>query len=212
MFTNPLLTPFIAQPPDPEILALIPTLPTFVNTTPVPLNQVGATFDARTQNQASTRLRGLDFFLGRSFELGAGAFDLGLNGSYLFEFTNQQVANVPGVDVVDTIFNPVAFRARGSVAWRSDRLSLAAFVNYTDSYRDNQIPTDQVGVSSWTTLDLSASYDFGDLKLRASVNNVFDGAPPTIIDRVPSYGNPGYDTENANPLGRLVVLELVKSW
>lgn len=91
-------------------------------------------------------------------------------------------------------------------------------MNYVDDYVDNQLP-ELRRISSWTTMDLSAAYEFWNtsgwlrgLTLRSNIINVADKAPPRVIDRGGAYGNVGYDTENANALGRFVSLQISKAW
>jgi outer membrane receptor protein involved in Fe transport len=207
------------MPPDPGIMATIPTVEFLDNPFGYALSDVQATFDGRTRNQARTKMKGVDFTVATTFDLGAGTLDAGVNGSYIIEFVNQQIAGTPAVDVVDTLFNPADLRLRGSLGWSDERLSVSTFVNYIDSYRDNQVLTDVQKIGSWTTFDVSFGYRFEStspildgLSLRATVNNLFDQDPPAIDHVQASYGNAGYDYENADPLGRLVVLELVKAW
>lgn len=219
-FFQPLLLPLISMPPDPVILAALATVPAsnFSNLAGMPLSAAEATFDGRVRNQASTDLSGIDLNVSRRFGFASGDLTVGFNTSYLLQFENQQVSTVPAVDILNTIYNPVALRVRGNVGWTSGGLSLSAFLNYVDEYEDNQTAI-SVDVSSWTTVDLSAAYSFGEssawldgLTLRFNAINAFDEDPPLIIDRTPSFGNPGYDTENANPLGRIVSFQVIKRW
>lgn len=219
LYSNPLLLPLVAMPPDPEIMAILPTLAFFNSPFGYALSDVQATFDGRIRNQARTKMKGIDFTVATVLDLGGGKLDAGVNGSYIIEFVNQQIADAPAVDIVDTIFNPADLRLRANLGWSDEQFSVSTFVNYIDSYRDNQVVTDVQKIGSWTTFDVSLGYRFKStspildgLSLRATVNNVFDEDPPAIDYVQASYGNAGYDYENADPVGRLVVLELVKSW
>lgn len=219
VFTDPSLLPLLSRPPDPWQLALLDEVANFFNLTPGDLSTVEAFFDGRTRNQASTRMRGIDLNIGKDFDTRLGAFSAGLNLSKLLSHDIREVAALPPVDILDTIYNPLDLRARASLVWTKGNWSASAFVNYTDDYVDNQLPETPSGVPSWTTVDLGLGYAFGGeipwlrgLSLQFNALNAFDRDPPRIIDLLSSYGSPGYDTENANPFGRIVSLEVRKSW
>src|SRR3546814_15596699 len=96
--------------------------------------------------------------------------------------------------------------------WSSDVCSSDL---YTDDYIDNQLPETPQRIPSWTTVDLGLPYAFSGetpwlrgLSLQFNALNAFDRDPPRIFDTLASYGNPGYDPENASPIGRLVSIEV----
>ena len=216
LFQDPLLLPLISRPPDPELVALVPFL-TFTPLTPIPLSQMQASFDGRTRNQARTRMRGLDLVVSKAFTFRSGTLTASMNASYILDLVYQQVAGVPGISVVDTIFNPNDLKLRAQLAWSDGNLSISGAVNHIDSYTDNQLATAIVQVPSMTTIDLSASYRFtsgllNGLTLRAAVTNLLNEYPPFIIDRRSSFGNPGYDTQNHSPLGRILSFEIIQRW
>lgn len=219
-WTDPLLRPLLSMPADPVILAQIAALPMYTNLTTSPLSAVAATFDARIRNQASAELNGVDATISRLFETGAGDFDIGLSASYLLAFEVSQTLDAPSIDIAGLIYNPPNLRGRAHLTWSGGPWSISTFVNYTDDYTDNQVATAPASVDSWTTVDAGVSYRFSDtgtlldgLVLRANASNIFDEDPPAIIDRgSTAFGDPGYDTENANPFGRIVALEIVKTW
>src|SRR3546814_24252 len=121
--------------------------------------------------------------------------------------------------ILDTIYNPLDLRARASLTWTKGNWSASGFVNYTDDYIDNQLPETPQRIPSWTTVDLGLAYAFSGetpwlrgLSLQFNALNAFDRDPPRIFDTLASYGNPGYDTEHASPIGRLVSIEVRKTW
>jgi iron complex outermembrane receptor protein len=93
----------------------------------------------------------------------------------------------------------------------------SGFVNYLDGYRNTAVmPVERV--SSWTTVDLQVGYDLpvprGPLhgtRLALSVTNLFDRDPP-YVNNPTSFSAIGYDSDNANPIGRLVAFQVIKSW
>ena len=182
---------------------------------------VGVILDRRLQNLAETEVEGFDVALNYSRDTGYGSFNVGATASLLTEFDQRATASAETDDVLDTIFNPNNFRLRGTAGWSNGDLELDAFVNFTSGYDDNQLGDDQiVAVGSWTTVDVSASYDLGglfdakalnDTTVRLSVQNVLNQDPPFIsVDG--GQGQFAFDPTQASPLGRFVAFEIRKVW
>src|SRR5690606_32810878 len=107
-------------------------------------------------------------------------------------------------------------RARGGVTWSRDGASLAAFVNHIGHLRDPRGAT-ILEIDAMTTVDLAARYLFSggsglldDIGVALSVHNVFDTSPSLIRSTLP-FEAP-YDSTNHNAFGRVVSLEVSKSW
>lgn len=223
-FTDPTFAAIISQPADQEIIDSIAALPPtfFFNLTASNLSDTEATIDSRTRNLSVTNVNGLDFNISYSQDTDIGNLNFGLNGNYLFKLENQLIETSDPVDIVDTVFNPVGLRLRGNVGWSSDNgLQANAFFNYVDSYADDQV--DPAGeIDSWTTVDLTVSYDTSQLRDKAafldgllfsvSVQNLLDQDPPEVMDITSSNVAAGFDPENANALGRFISLQLTKRW
>jgi outer membrane receptor protein involved in Fe transport len=70
----------------------------------------------------------------------------------------------------------------------------------------------QVPITSWTTVDLSASYRFNTLNgtsILLAATNVMNKAPPYVDDPITALH---YDGANANALGRVISLQVVAKW
>ncbi len=179
--------------------------------------------DLRLQNLALADTSGLDFDLNYGVDLSeVGLFNVGLNASYLFKQEKAIFATSPVFDVLDTVFNPVDFRLRGSTSWSREGFRVGVFVNYTDGYVDDRDLTGMgdVPIDSWTTVDLNLSYDteertgnswLDNTKLSISVLNLFDQDPPSI-DSSSFFSENGFDPTNGDPLGRFISFQLTKSW
>ena len=223
---DPLLAARFATPADPAVLDAIKAIIArdpgqFLNLTGGSLDSAVASADLRLMNTAGTNVSGVDLIVSQTVDTTVGQFRTKLNSNYLLKFEEQVARNVAPIDVVDTVFYPVDLRLTTSLGWSRNAWSVAGFINYVDSYRDNQLPSDVLRVASWTTIDASLAYtaapgrgwgNGGGLSVRLNALNVLDRPPPTIFDRSASYANPGYDTENGHPLGRYVSLELSRSW
>lgn len=181
---------------------------------------VAVIVDQRRRNLSVTNTSGLDLSTRYEFDAGGNNFSLGLAGTYVLELEQQVTSSSPEVDFVDTYSNPTHWRARGSFGWRRGGLSTNLFVNHTDSYMDNRVATIQREVDAFTTVDLRVAYDFSarfksgvlsGFTIAAGAQNVLDEDPPrtAIISRATDIG---FDPANASPLGRLISIELVKSW
>jgi len=192
---SPFVAPFGDDPLDAEIINFVPVV----------------------RNLAFTAVSGIDFNFDYTYELEIGTFILGLDGSYLEDFDRQAAASTPVIDQVDTLFNPLDLRLRGRAGFTRDRFAVNVFVNYTDRYHVDNIPGSAT-IDSWTTVDLSLSYDtrenpgnsfLDNTVLRLSVLNAFDEDPPSTID-TPSFAIFGFDPTNASPLNRFIAIEVTK--
>jgi outer membrane receptor protein involved in Fe transport len=193
---------------------LVSTIPNF---TP---DMIDVIVDARRRNLSVIRAEGLDLSTSYDFKIGASSLSLGLGGTYILNQEQQVTATSPAVDMVDTIYNPPEYRARASVSWRLEGWGANLFANHTDSYIDNRFTT-RPTVDAYTTLDLRLAYDFSNrfrsgalsgLTIALSAQNVLDEDPPKVGIFVPNSAESGFDSTNADPLGRLISLEISKTW
>ncbi len=175
--------------------------------------------DGRRRNLSVVRSEGLDLALQYDFRAGGNQFFLGVNGTYVLNQEQQVTPLATEIDTVDTIYNPPHWRARGFLGWSRQGWSTNLFVNHTDSYVDNRqlVPA---SVDSYTTLDVRIAYDFSaqfnsgalnGLVIALSAQNALDEDPPSTVV-LPNGFDPGYDGTNADPLGRLIGLEITKAW
>ena len=185
-------------------------------------NDVGAIVDLRRQNIALTETSGLDVSASYAFDTEAGDFLVSTNVSKLFEIEQAVISTLPSVDIVDTIFNPASLRARSSVGWSNNGLSIVAAVNHTCGY-DNNTVDPVVGVESWTTADFQISYRTSDgsqdsllsnVKLSLNILNAFNEDPPFVQSPLldARLASVGYDAANADPRGRFVSFEISKEF
>ena len=171
------------------------------------------------RNLARTLVQGVDFDFSYTFDSDIGIISLGLDGTYLRNFQQQGAITTPLVEQVDTLFNPVDLRLRGRAGFVRDGLSANLFMNYSGGYREDS-SIDALNINSWTTFDVTLSYNtrdrFDDSLLnnttfRFSALNIFDENPP-VVTSDPNFFVFGYDPTNASPLNRFVSLEIVKEF
>jgi iron complex outermembrane recepter protein len=177
---------------------------------------IGAIFDSEDMNLSSVKTRGLDFGLGYKRTILGTGIDTGIDGGYIFAFDNQFSSTAPVVSVLNTPYNPINLRLRARALATRGPLSGGVYINFTNDYSDsNVIPYGHV--SSWTTADAVASYEFDSsggpfhgAAVTLSVINLTNRAPPYVSN--PSGYPITYDGVNANALGRYISLRLQKRW
>lgn len=180
---------------------------------------IGAYFDGRYQNVATSEVRGIDMQLAYPVRIGANRLDLQLWGAYLIDYSIRNSVTTPAQELLNTAFHPVDLKLRAAAGWSRERWSAAAYVNYVDDYKDPGSFYSSAGrIASWTTIDLQVGYEWQDayagswldgLRLSLSVLNLLDKDPPAV-DAAPFQL--GYDAENADPLGRFLSLSVRKLW
>ncbi len=212
-----LFAPIITRSPDENVVQEILDSEFFLPSFGVPpASDVEAIVDARDRNLSSSDINGLDFLLNYNTETDIGEFIITLNGNYVFSFDEAVTETAPVFDVIDTLGNPLDLRIRGGGTWSNNGLNLSMFVNHAGSYDDNG-SSPQRRIGSFTTVDLNLQYDFASLSdspllngvsANVSVQNLFDQDPPFV-------NNPlgvGFDPANANPIGRMIGIEISKRW
>jgi outer membrane receptor protein involved in Fe transport len=150
-----------------------------------------------------------------------GRINVALGGTYLLEFLSKVFPDSQSVGLVGKLNYPVRLRLKDN--WDGTEAGFGAnvLVNVTDKYENNTV-TPVAPIPSWTTVDALVSYTFdqqrvghtilGGVELALSVQNLFD-RPPPYIPRSSNFIVPiGYDSTNANPLGRFVSLNFRKSF
>lgn len=174
-----------------------------------------AIIDFRVRNVAYTQVRSVDLRLDRRLTLSRGALTLGFDGTYSIDNEQAVTENAPVVDMLDKFNGPLSLRLRGRAGWQQGPVDAQLVVNYAPSYDQPFGNTDGTtrAIGSWTTVNLTAGYRFDEtsgftegLEARLAVVNLFDKDPP--------YANNlfGYDGINADPYGRLMSIQLRKSW
>jgi outer membrane receptor protein involved in Fe transport len=176
-------------------------------------------FDQRLRNLSLSRQDGFDILISDAFDIANSRFDFGVQMTRILDYQQQNSVNTPAITAVDTLEQPTDLRGRLFAGLSRGGAQGVLSVNYVDDY-DNPAPPSGISseVESWTTVDLNFSFEFGasghlldGARMSLSVQNLMDEDPP-FAERSSAGENLGYDSANANPLGRLVVLGLTKKW
>lgn len=171
--------------------------------------------DGRKVNIGQLRTQGLEGVLNYTLDTdSAGRFNLGVSGTYNINFKRTTLPNAAPVDVLDTINNPLEFRARGSIGWEKDRFNINAFINHSAGYLNNSVTPVQ-HVEAYTTIDLSLRYRIEDslgfglknVTFSLDVQNLFDRDPPMVLN-----GTLAFDPQVASILGRFATIGVRANW
>jgi len=190
----------------------------FLSGSGVPCLQAGAQaiVDLRIQNMQSISTRGLDFNTSYTQAWAPGVLKLSLDGTWLFRFTQQQQPGAVLQQLLNTQNNPINLKMRGASSWQQGRWGATLGVNFQNHYTDTASEPNRP-ISSYITFDSQvrcelAPFSDGYLantRLELNAINVFNKSPPFLNNAVARLG---YDQENADPFGRLVSLQVRKTW
>lgn len=207
----------IEDNPSAETIQSFYSSPIFVNPLGIAPDTIVAVVDAQLQNLSVVKQSGLDADLSYAFDAFGGRAELGASGAYIFNIDQALTPEAPARNVVDILGNPVDLRIRGRANWSDERWTLSLFANYLDSYTNLTNPEPEK-VGSWTTFDAQLGYRFpqrsgplSGLRLAIGATNLFDADPPYAAYNLGLLVT-GYDPDNASPLGRVVSLQVSKTW
>jgi iron complex outermembrane receptor protein len=188
-------------------------------------------YSYQQQNALNLKADGIDADLNYVHGLGVGDFSADLAGTVKLKMMQQfgsggEWFNILNSSGFNTTFPSNKLAARLNLGYRIHGASINIIGNYSGSYynwngaapfplkRDalfSPIGGGQ-GVKAYTTTDVHAAYDFGTsgplsgTEIDLTALNVFNKDPPFFNTAI------GYDTFNANPIGRLVTLGVTKKW
>jgi outer membrane receptor protein involved in Fe transport len=219
-FINPIYAPFIQYAPSPaEQNAVIAQADAFSNTSGLPYDPsqvVGIVFN-QNQNATSQKIKGLDLAYSDTFNLLSGKITPALNATWL-NFKRQTIVTSPKTTLSGTIFFPPKFKARGSLTWQEDGLSVTGIANYIGASTDNGV-TPFARISPWTTVDATISYSFSQrsgfgkgMRMSLSASNLFDRNPPYAASPSRYVTGIYFDSTNYSAIGRFISFTLSKSW
>jgi outer membrane receptor protein involved in Fe transport len=172
--------------------------------------------DNRNVNVAVQALEGVDASVSWSRDLPGGA-RLGLNLAGTWLESRQQLTDaLPSVDLAGTVFNPPAYRFRGTATFESGALRLTSTLNYTGALVDRRFATES-RIPGSATVDVGASYEVirgtgrdPGLSLSVTVQNLLDNRPEVI--GVTGPADTPYDSTNYSPIGRFVAFGIRRHW
>jgi len=179
--------------------------------------QVRRIADLRLNNVARSKIRGLDLDLRFTRAALGGEVRASAGGTYFLQYENTPVEGRPSVPGSGVSFRPADFRARLAVGFSSRQWTADASVDVVGPYKDRLQGAPDRSVKAWAPLNLRLAYELDGatlldgLTVALVARNILDDPPPYVRDAF--YGGPlGYDTTNADPVGRFVAIDLTKRW
>ncbi|MGH1557432.1 hypothetical protein ACRAWD_05520 [Caulobacter segnis] len=215
--TAPDLAPFrqfVDPINNPADLALVQTLLKNASSTAAALYPATAyrvIADARYVNTGAFMVRGLDLSATYPTTIGDEQVTFTASASKLFHYQRKVTPSAQAVDLAGVATYPADLQVRAAATWTHGPINTTFGLRHTDKL------TIQGGgqVKGQTTADLQVQYvapaksgPWKGLSLALSVQNLFDQDPP-FYDSVAGVG---YDPSNYDPMGRIVALQLTKTW
>ena len=213
LFTNPALAQYYTYRPTAAQLDALLNSGIRIDGTLTPALRAaiiagGEILDLRRRNLARQEVQGVDFNINYRWDTTAGIFFAGLAGQRELKF---DLTAAPGAATTDqTQRGRVKWRARGTFSWIGDQWSAGGFINYTGKYHNPTVLTQEV--DSFVTVDTHVTYRpqaagwLEGVQISLLADNVLDEEPPTFLS------TPGFDSANSSALGRVVSINVRKSW
>ncbi len=178
----------------------------------IPPDGIEAIWDERLTNLGALLVRGVDLSTSFSFDTPLGEVTAFASTSRLLEFARSANPALPTVEVLDTAFNPIDWRARAGISLNTNQWRAGLVVNYADDYRDT-ISTPNREINEWVTYDARVAYRLGQSGDHATdfsidVRNLADEDPPFVNNTT----GLAFDTLNASPVGRVVMFQVTQQW
>ncbi len=184
-------------------------------------NNVTLFVDGRNNNLGRSKTKGIDFFASYAIPTEtAGTFTLDGSATYLLDYKVSITPEGTLRDRRNFLFQPLTFKARGSLAWEKGDLDARLTVTHVGGYTNDAI-TPNEKVDSYTPIDLSLAWTpgrtnegflGGGLTLGVEVRNLFDVGPPYVNLAPGVNGNGGYDATAASPIGRTFAASARLRW
>jgi outer membrane receptor protein involved in Fe transport len=171
-----------------------------------------AILDARLVNSTRLTVRGIDLAVNGGFAAGGGEVSLALSASHMIDYKRQITALAAAIEQVGTLADPPSWRGRASASFDATSWGASAVLNYTHSYLEDA-GTPPRRIDAFATVDVQLRFEpkaLAERGFRLSLNahNLLDSRPP-FVDQLTGVG---YGAANADPLGRVLSIQVVKRW
>nr|WP_314432306.1 TonB-dependent receptor [uncultured Brevundimonas sp.] len=210
---DPALAPFVtlvSPATNPADLALIRSYSTYPGFPALyPPETYAAIVDTRWVNTGAVKVRGVDVTARYPFRLVGQDLSVETAASWILDYDSRPTPTAEVRQVVGLVGYPGRLRVRSGANWTRGSLGASLHWSHVSSVRDRLGQT----VEDWNTFDAQVSWSPSSgpeqgTRLALSVQNLFDEDPP-FYDSAAGYG---FDAGQANPMGRVVALQLIKRW
>ncbi|WP_413462247.1 TonB-dependent receptor [Brevundimonas phoenicis] len=210
---DPTLNPFVIfvdpanNPSDRRLVERYALAPGFSDLFPV--SAYGAIVDTRWVNTGAVRVRGLDFQARQDWAFKDARVAIDLSTSWLLDYQSQTTPTAPIEQVAGLVGYPPNLRARIGATWSREDLQIGLSWNHASDSRDRR----ERRLDAWNTFDATAGWTptlrgRPLFKVLLAVQNLLDEDPP-FYDAATGLG---FDPGQANLLGRVVSLQLIRRW
>ncbi len=175
--------------------------------------------DLTADNIGSRRTKGLEFALRGGFDGLGGAFDIGMNGTWLLEKKERFLPTAPYNDIVGVFSYAgdlgLEWKHNAWVSYATEDTSVTVSQIYRSGYQNNGLPSltnnqsaTRPGynerVDAYIVYNLSVTQRIGNqFKLTAGIKNIFDTDPPFAITYDSNTGaGSSWEPRVADPRGR----------
>jgi iron complex outermembrane receptor protein len=212
---------FVRNPTPAQVEAFWGLVPTVNPSSGFSPAQVNLLDYGNRQNAGEAKMQGFDLSASYNWDSAWGGWVAGVTSEYVFQYLYAIVPGAPFVESVNEVVGtsqtfPLRFTARGQFGWNAQGFRVNSFVNFHNSYTNiapPTVPSEEQKVGSYTTVDLTATYDTGDrvaglwknMAFGVMSTNLFNTAPPFTL-----IGETEYDPSNSSPMGRLVSISFRK--
>ncbi|MBB5740797.1 MULTISPECIES: TonB-dependent receptor [Brevundimonas] len=174
-----------------------------------PVTAYGAVVDTRWVNTGAVRVRGLDVQARHDWSVGGGTLSVDSAASWILDYESRTTPTAPSEQVAGLVGYPVDFRARTGATWSRDEFQIGAHWNYVTDTRDRRGSR----IASWNTIDAIVSWTpdwqaASGLQVQLAVQNLLNEDPP-FYDATTGLG---FDPGQANLMGRVLSLQLIRRW
>jgi len=164
------------------------------------------------ENTGEQNVSGIDLSFDHKIDFTQGSLSFALDATHYIEFERNKSGSSELEQLVGTWRYPENI-ASARIAWSGDAFYSSLAFNYTSSYQDdieglrsrqvNELldlgeldENNERDVDSWLTVRANVGYDFENLNINFTVNNLLDEEPPV------AYGSTrGFDSLNHDALG-----------
>ena len=174
-----------------------------------PVESYEAIIDARYVNTGQLRVKGLDAQAQYRTRLGVDPLVLSADLSWLMGFDRKITPTSRAIARAGMAGEPADFRSRYAAAWTHGALTTTASVTHVGNFQTDAGQR----VKPWTTADLNIRYAFKTGRLAGAavalnVQNLLDKDPPFYE----SANGIGFDATSASAIGRMITVQLTKTW
>lgn len=214
--TDPRFTAFVRRinpATNPADLALVNnalSLPIVVSSALLnPPTSYVAIVELRTVNTGQLRIRGLDVQASQEWEALKGRITVSADATRLFDYDQRLTPAAAAIDLVGIASYPARLRGRLAADYSRGWVDAGVALNHISRFRD----LNGRRIDDQQTVDLhlrvkAPTGRFEGTTLGLYVRNVFDKDPPFYDN---GFGF-GWDSANADVVGRFIRLQLTKSW